>query len=419
VSVKNGAELLDRLIKDIVAEKASNYISVTHPNRSPRPEQAEPSPGSNPPSPHADRSYDDYTTPAFSLPRFIPLLAERIFTLNPFTRMFLVNWITVLDSIPDLELISHLPAFLKGLIQFLSDPNDDVRTATQQALNGFLQDIRKTADVKRMLKSRRRLSQAIIDESDSTSGGSRLPDLADGLAPTIGQINLGERLPEDFDATDDWVPGQDILIDYSKIISILTPFLSDPGRLQKTILIIDELIQLTALRWIDEFFTICPDNLLSFTPTLLSLVLPSLAHSATSLDQAAHRVNDDLSNLILAVPQAPVRVPTPALKAPPITSRMGSLSGASVLSNDDKDSLNAAKESPGRETPTDPFDYYTTVNALTLQFLNEHEETRVAALDWLIMLHKKAPHKVLCLGYAELDSYNRRWDFPSSIEDLV
>ena len=69
---------------------------------------------------------------------------------------------------------------------------------------------------------------------------------------------------------------------------------------------IDQLIQLTALRWIDEFFTICPDDLLPFTPKLLETVLPSLAHSATSLDQAAHKVNESLSNLILSVPQIPL-----------------------------------------------------------------------------------------------------------------
>jgi vacuole morphology and inheritance protein 14 len=40
------------------------------------------------------------------------------------------------------------------------------------------------------------------------------------------------------------------------------------------------------------------------------------------------------------------------------------------------------------------FDYQAMVNALTLQFLNEHEETRIAGLDWLVMLHKKAPRKV-------------------------
>lgn len=43
-------------------------------------------------------------------------------------------------------------------------------------------------------------------------------------------------------------------------------------------------------------------------------------------------------------------------------------------------------------------DYAAAVNALTLQFLNEHEETRVAALSWLIMLHRKAPKKVLAFN---------------------
>lgn len=42
----------------------------------------------------------------------------------------------------------------------------------------------------------------------------------------------------------------------------------------------------------------------------------------------------------------------------------------------------------------DVFDYVATVNELTIQFLSEHEQTRVAALQWLIMLHQKAPKKV-------------------------
>jgi len=47
----------------------------------------------------------------------------------------------------------------------------------------------------------------------------------------------------------------------------------------------------------------------------------------------------------------------------------------------------------GAQNP-DAFDYQATVNALTIQFLSEHEETRVAALKWLIMLHQKVPTKV-------------------------
>ncbi|THH15714.1 hypothetical protein EW146_g4807 [Bondarzewia mesenterica] len=43
------------------------------------------------------------------------------------------------------------------------------------------------------------------------------------------------------------------------------------------------------------------------------------------------------------------------------------------------------------------FDYQVMVNALMIQFLSEHEETRVAALKWLIMLHQKAPKKILVM----------------------
>jgi len=42
----------------------------------------------------------------------------------------------------------------------------------------------------------------------------------------------------------------------------------------------------------------------------------------------------------------------------------------------------------------DPFDVRETVNVLTLQFLSDHAETRIAALEWLLMLHLKAPTKV-------------------------
>lgn len=96
---------------------------------------------------------------------------------------------------------------------------------TQQTMNGFLLDIRRTTNIKKVLKDRRRMSQA-IDESDSASGNSRLPDGPDGR---ISPIGLTERLPEDFEETDDWVPGQDVRIDYAEIINILMPFLRERG----------------------------------------------------------------------------------------------------------------------------------------------------------------------------------------------
>jgi vacuole morphology and inheritance protein 14 len=76
--------------------------------------------------------------------------------------------------------------------------------------------------------------------------------------------------------------------------------------------------------------------------------------------------------------QLPARSPTPR---PPSPQSLGSAA--------------APIPAPEREVPADAFDYQATVNALTIQFLSEHEETRVAALKWLIMLHQKAPKKVV------------------------
>jgi vacuole morphology and inheritance protein 14 len=74
VDVKNGANLLDRLIKDIVTE-----------------------------------------SDAFHVEQFLPLLQNYIRRTNPYIRQLLVGWITLLDSIPDISMIDYLPDFLDGL----------------------------------------------------------------------------------------------------------------------------------------------------------------------------------------------------------------------------------------------------------------------------------------------------------------
>ena len=94
-------------MKDIVAEAAPNYISIY--------------PGNvNPNLPSSKEGEDPETLPedkrAFSLARFIPLLSERVYVISPYTRMHLVSWLMVLDSVPDLELVAWLPEFLDGLL---------------------------------------------------------------------------------------------------------------------------------------------------------------------------------------------------------------------------------------------------------------------------------------------------------------
>lgn len=117
MSVKNGAELLDRLLKDIVAESASVYIPQYAETEKIR-EMADEAYGILVPYPPdmPGSEHDPGARKAFSLAHFIPLLSDRIYVVSPFTRSYLVSWITVLDSVPELELISFLPEFFDGLL---------------------------------------------------------------------------------------------------------------------------------------------------------------------------------------------------------------------------------------------------------------------------------------------------------------
>lgn len=120
ISVQNGAELLDRLLKDIVAESASVYIPL-YPETEKVRDEREGNRGVLVLYPDGS-SGEDFTEAkkAFSLAHFIPLLRERIYVVSPFTRSYLVSWIAVLDSVPELELISYLPEFLDGLLSVYS-----------------------------------------------------------------------------------------------------------------------------------------------------------------------------------------------------------------------------------------------------------------------------------------------------------
>ncbi len=180
LSVKNGAELLDRLLKDIVAESASYY--VPHFPETEKHRTADSDNGIV--VPHPD---DDGTSVmprrAFSLSRFIPLLSDRIYVVSPFTRSFLVSWISVLDSVPELELITYLPHLLDGLLwgstslhthtpfltylfsrKYLSDPTEDVRIAAENQLAEFLREIREVTIVRKHREEQQRSGDVESEE---------------------------------------------------------------------------------------------------------------------------------------------------------------------------------------------------------------------------------------------------------------
>ena len=103
-NVQNAGHLLDQLVKDIVAESSR-----------------------------------------FDIEAFMPQLREGMAALNPYVRQFLVSWITVLHSVPDIEMVAYLPDFLDGLLNMLSDANREIRQQVDLALAEFLQDLQGAA----------------------------------------------------------------------------------------------------------------------------------------------------------------------------------------------------------------------------------------------------------------------------------
>jgi vacuole morphology and inheritance protein 14 len=99
-TVKNASELLSTLLKDIVTENTLYYppelsnINLSDTEGSAPNSKDMRVPGSQ----HSQLSLNSY----FTMHRFIGLISERMSTLNPNTRIFIMNWISVLSTVPDL-----------------------------------------------------------------------------------------------------------------------------------------------------------------------------------------------------------------------------------------------------------------------------------------------------------------------------
>ncbi|XP_022776469.1 protein VAC14 homolog isoform X5 [Durio zibethinus] len=157
-NVQSAAHLLDRLVKDIVTESDQ-----------------------------------------FSIEEFIPLLRERMNVLNPYVRQFLVGWITVLDSVPDIDMLGFLPDFLDGLFNMLSDSSHEIRQQADSALSEFLQEIKNSPSVDYC-----RMAKILVQRAASPDEFTRLTAITwiyefvklggDQLVPYYADI-LGAILP--------------------------------------------------------------------------------------------------------------------------------------------------------------------------------------------------------------------------------
>ncbi|EFO14527.2 hypothetical protein LOAG_13991, partial [Loa loa] len=105
LNVRSGAELLDRLLKDIVL-----------------------------------------ATNSFEISTLMLLVRDRIYSQNSSNRRFIVSWLSALLTAPELSISRYLPEVLDGLFQMLGDSQPGVRDATEAVLGQFLERMHNQKD---------------------------------------------------------------------------------------------------------------------------------------------------------------------------------------------------------------------------------------------------------------------------------
>eukprot|EP00834_Sanchytrium_tribonematis_P006003 NODE_407_length_7978_cov_0.670009.p2 type:complete len:626 gc:universal NODE_407_length_7978_cov_0.670009:3402-1525(-) len=90
---RQAAELLDRLLKDIILDVEINYKQI------------------------------------------MPILSERMHAIHPNVRTMMLNWLHVLSSLPNANFMQDLPLILSTLFKYLSDDHEEIRSLTLSFLN--------------------------------------------------------------------------------------------------------------------------------------------------------------------------------------------------------------------------------------------------------------------------------------------
>lgn len=114
--------------------------------------------------------------------------------------------------------MTYLPAFLGGVLKFLGDQNLDVRAATQTCLDKFLNEIKRISRVKKGLTETRKSREGTKRKrQDSLDSSSIHMEAEEG-----DEIDSNALDDDDESDEEDWIPGQDVDINYGDILEILT-----------------------------------------------------------------------------------------------------------------------------------------------------------------------------------------------------
>jgi len=253
--VRNATALLDRLLKDLVTQQLH----------------------SGPPD----------------LDRLVPLLRRRVTPgTHPNVAHFIISWLALLQSLPDIDLAPHLPAFLDGLFAFLADPSRDVASEASALLAELLRDVAS--------KRGKTDYGAIIEILVARCNTGR-----SGVPPTT--LPLHQKLPHHHQQQQQQQQQQPLppnaspsgspLPTPSQAVTAQQQQHQQPQQHQQRPDEAWRLQTLTALSWLAEIVDTAGAAVLPFSVSILGAVLPHLSSNSTDISSAAANVDGLLLQL--------------------------------------------------------------------------------------------------------------------------
>lgn len=432
LSVKNAADILDRLIKDIVSAKLTVYVSILHQQNQER-EIRSNFVGEDGMSIQVNDIQDPMK--AFLLPKFIPTLLERMYTVEPFAKKFLLSWLELFDDIPSSELITFLPNFLEPLFRFLmNNCPSDVRIETQNLLNIFLKEIKAIYKVRYEVKKIQIINEKKRKWAESQKPEESSTPEADGVSKDLEKMSVssGDEIKDDDGAsikscsttiihktekdkslrdesdlyeegdTSLFINGQDIFIDYSRIIDILLSFLRTvpPGANNSGTKFNDLAgeshdiyleIQGTALKWLQDIISISPVSFTKYLPDCVSIIVQNVAHTDDNNDT-------DLRNQFLAF----------NLSLQALLDRLneGGMVEEELPVSPDFEVSESTIQGLNKEAYDEFLEFYLTPTLQVVMnecLLSINELSRLTLLEWLTFLYSSYPSRFLVPDSSETE----------------
>ncbi|CAL8466856.1 g6392 [Coccomyxa elongata] len=108
---------------------------------------ADPDPAVNQATTFLDALMKDIVTAHehFNMDEFVGQFQTALKVTAPRKRAFLLSWMQVLASVPDLDMLAHLPLFLGSLLDCLCDPFGEVRAQATKVLQDLLMEVQSAS----------------------------------------------------------------------------------------------------------------------------------------------------------------------------------------------------------------------------------------------------------------------------------